>query len=278
VASPPAPTPAQQLGGDRRGDQVAHVSTLGRAEKSGPAGEAIAVGRDGRILAVGTDSELLRNLGGARRTHPAAPSSVTRGGATGLLKDDTVNLVQQVIPRCAARTVLVDGQPAPTTLEPGKQADLVLVDRDVTRIAPAEIRDTKALLTMVGGEIVHEGPAAVPPAIAAERLCWQPARPPLADQPCRLWPGLTARRRDGPLTEEGNRWAEGRARKANDQRHDATSSVAGIPKVFTPAPRCSPCHPPRAGSRRPEELPDRRGHQLRLLLGSSGRWQGPAFH
>lgn len=53
------------------------------------------------------------------------------------------------------------------TLEPGKQADLVLADRDVTRIAPAEIRDTKALLTMVGGEIVHEGTAAVPPAIAA---------------------------------------------------------------------------------------------------------------
>ncbi|QUQ65868.1 amidohydrolase [Kutzneria sp. CA-103260] len=53
------------------------------------------------------------------------------------------------------------------TLEPGKQADLVLTDRDVTRIAPADIHNTKALLTMVGGEIVHQGPAPVPPAIAA---------------------------------------------------------------------------------------------------------------
>ena len=136
-----------------------------------PPAEAIAVGRDGRILAVGTDSELLRNLG---RSAPNPPGGTIErdaaGEPTGLLKDDAVNLVQQVIPplRCSNRTLWTDS-PAPTTLEPGKQADLVLVDRDVTRIAPAEIRDTKALLTMVGGEIVHEGPAAVPPAIAARK-------------------------------------------------------------------------------------------------------------
>ena len=53
------------------------------------------------------------------------------------------------------------------TLEVGKQADVVRTDRDVSRVAPGEIYATKALLTMVGGEVVHEGNAAVPASIAA---------------------------------------------------------------------------------------------------------------
>jgi hypothetical protein len=58
-------------------------------------------------------------------------------------------------------------------LAPGEQADLVLTDRDVTRIASADIHSTKALLTMVGGEIAHQGPAPVP-------LSRPPVRPPIA--------------------------------------------------------------------------------------------------
>ena len=44
------------------------------------------------------------------------------------------------------------------TLEPGKLADLVLVDRDLSRIPPPEIRDAKVLLTAVGGRVVFEAP------------------------------------------------------------------------------------------------------------------------
>jgi len=40
------------------------------------------------------------------------------------------------------------------TLEPGKLADFVLIDRDVTRIPPPEIRDARVLVTVVGGEVV----------------------------------------------------------------------------------------------------------------------------
>ena len=42
------------------------------------------------------------------------------------------------------------------TLERGKLADFVLLDRDLTRIAPEAIRDVRVLVTVVGGRVVHE--------------------------------------------------------------------------------------------------------------------------
>jgi predicted amidohydrolase YtcJ len=40
-------------------------------------------------------------------------------------------------------------------LSPGKLADLVIVDRDLFAIPPAQLKDAKVLLTMVGGRVVH---------------------------------------------------------------------------------------------------------------------------
>lgn len=42
------------------------------------------------------------------------------------------------------------------SLERGKLADIVLIDRDLTRIAPETIRDARVLLTIVGGRVVFE--------------------------------------------------------------------------------------------------------------------------
>jgi predicted amidohydrolase YtcJ len=42
------------------------------------------------------------------------------------------------------------------TLERGKLADLVLLDRDITRIPPEEIRDVNVRATVIGGKIVFE--------------------------------------------------------------------------------------------------------------------------
>jgi hypothetical protein len=42
------------------------------------------------------------------------------------------------------------------TIARGKLADLVLLDRDLTRIAPETIRQTRVLTTIVGGRIVYE--------------------------------------------------------------------------------------------------------------------------
>jgi hypothetical protein len=44
------------------------------------------------------------------------------------------------------------------TLERGKLADFVLLDRDLTRVAPETIREARVLLTVVGGRVVHERP------------------------------------------------------------------------------------------------------------------------
>ncbi len=41
-------------------------------------------------------------------------------------------------------------------LRPGMLADLVMIDRDLTRVPPAEIREARVLLTMVGGRVVFE--------------------------------------------------------------------------------------------------------------------------
>lgn len=42
------------------------------------------------------------------------------------------------------------------SLEPGKLADLIVLDRNLTAAGPEEVRDALVLLTMVGGEVVHE--------------------------------------------------------------------------------------------------------------------------
>ncbi|HET7231300.1 MAG TPA: amidohydrolase [Longimicrobium sp.] len=45
------------------------------------------------------------------------------------------------------------------TLEPGKLADWVLIDRDLRAIAPETIRDAHVLMTVVGGQVVYQRPA-----------------------------------------------------------------------------------------------------------------------
>ena len=40
-------------------------------------------------------------------------------------------------------------------LKPGMLADMVLIDRDLTAIAPETIRDAKVLKTIVGGQVVY---------------------------------------------------------------------------------------------------------------------------
>jgi predicted amidohydrolase YtcJ len=43
-------------------------------------------------------------------------------------------------------------------LKPGMLADMVLIDRDLTKIAPETIRDAKVLKTIVGGRVVYSHP------------------------------------------------------------------------------------------------------------------------
>ena len=45
------------------------------------------------------------------------------------------------------------------TLEVGKFADLIVLDRNLLKIPPQQIAATKVLLTVVGGRVVYQGPA-----------------------------------------------------------------------------------------------------------------------
>ena len=42
------------------------------------------------------------------------------------------------------------------SIEPGKLADLVVLDRDILTCPVDEIKDAKVMLTIVGGEVVYE--------------------------------------------------------------------------------------------------------------------------
>jgi predicted amidohydrolase YtcJ len=42
------------------------------------------------------------------------------------------------------------------TIEPGKSADLVVLDRDITTIPPKQITDAQVLMTIVAGKVVWE--------------------------------------------------------------------------------------------------------------------------
>ncbi|MET9959221.1 amidohydrolase [Streptomyces sp. NPDC006326] len=53
------------------------------------------------------------------------------------------------------------------TVEPGKAADLVVLDRDVTRCPVADISGTGVRLTLVGGRVVHDAESAAGRAAAA---------------------------------------------------------------------------------------------------------------
>ena len=43
------------------------------------------------------------------------------------------------------------------SLEPGKLADFVIIDRDLTAISPEQIKDARVLLTVIGGQVVFDG-------------------------------------------------------------------------------------------------------------------------
>jgi len=44
------------------------------------------------------------------------------------------------------------------SIEVGKQADLALLDQNLFRVAPGAISDTKVLLTLFEGKVVHGHP------------------------------------------------------------------------------------------------------------------------
>lgn len=81
----------------------------------------------------------------------------TRKGPQGVLNPDERMPREAMLyayTRNSARALGQQGQIG--SIAPGKQADLVLLDRDVLTVPPEELRETRVLWTMVGGKTVYQ--------------------------------------------------------------------------------------------------------------------------
>ena len=72
--------------------------------------------------------------------------------------DETLTREEALIAHTRSNAYLFFQEDALGSLEVGKQADLVVVDRDVFATDPARLADARVLLTMVAGVPVHEDP------------------------------------------------------------------------------------------------------------------------
>lgn len=71
------------------------------------------------------------------------------------ISEQTVTRQEALIAHTRGNAYLLFQEERLGSLEPGKLADLVVLDRDYLRIPADEIREIRPLLTMVGGEVVY---------------------------------------------------------------------------------------------------------------------------
>ena len=71
----------------------------------------------------------------------------------GTLASDGTDVLHHVVMEDQAHAP----DPSDWVEEPGAFADLVVLSQDVLAVEPAAIPETRALLTMVGGDVVHSG-------------------------------------------------------------------------------------------------------------------------
>lgn len=80
------------------------------------------------------------------------------GGDRVLRESETLTREEALIAHTRRNAYLIFREDELGSIEPGKLADLVVLDRDYLSVPVAEIAETRALMTIVGGRIVHEGP------------------------------------------------------------------------------------------------------------------------
>ena len=83
---------------------------------------------------------------------------VTRKSRSGnyLCKDEAVPTMDAIKVYTWNAAYLEGSEDLKGSIEPGKHADFVVLDRDITAVDPEEIIETEVLMTIVGGDVVYE--------------------------------------------------------------------------------------------------------------------------
>jgi predicted amidohydrolase YtcJ len=83
---------------------------------------------------------------------------VTRrsSGGSYLCREQAVSVMDAIRAYTVNGTFLEGTEDEKGSLEPGKLADMVVLDRDILTVDPLDIINTKVLMTIVGGEVVYE--------------------------------------------------------------------------------------------------------------------------
>jgi predicted amidohydrolase YtcJ len=109
---------------------------------------------DGVVLAFGTDYPV----------EPITPfrgiyAAVTRKNEAGTKEyfpEQKLSIGEAIAAYTAGSAYAEFAEKEKGQLQPGKLADFVVLDRDITKVAPAEILKTRVLRTVVGGKTVYE--------------------------------------------------------------------------------------------------------------------------
>ncbi|GEM_PF-3193415 len=139
VNRPPSPPPSEPVS---LAIVNAHVWT---GEPTRPWAGAVAV-RAGRLAAVGSSAEVQKLVTAATRVVDAHGAMVVPGS--------TIEEALRAYTSGAAYAEFQEHDKG--TLAPGKLADFVLLDRDLTRTPAAELRNARVLMTVAGGTPVYE--------------------------------------------------------------------------------------------------------------------------
>ena len=83
---------------------------------------------------------------------------VTRRSSGGdyLCRDQAISIIDAIRAYTVNGAYLEGTEDEKGSLEPGKLADMVVLDRDILAVDPLDIINTNVLTTIVGGEVIYE--------------------------------------------------------------------------------------------------------------------------
>jgi predicted amidohydrolase YtcJ len=112
----------------------------------------------GGVLAFGSDWPIV-TLSPWPAVRNAVLRQTTEGNpAAGFIPQERISLEDAIKAYTLGAAFAGHREKTEGSIEPGKLADLIVLDRDLFKIEPNQIADTEVLLTMVGGKTVYQAP------------------------------------------------------------------------------------------------------------------------